>query len=56
MADAALLDELLRRQARAHGLASWTDPSPQEDAPDEDGYYHLDAIEGQPFVSAQTLP
>ena len=36
MADAALLDELLRRQARAHGLASWTDLSPQEDAPDAD--------------------
>ena len=36
MADAALLDELLRRQARAHGLAAWTDPAPQEDAPDAD--------------------
>ena len=36
MADAALLDELLRRQARAHGLVAWTDPSPQEDAPDAD--------------------
>lgn len=36
MADAALLDELLRRQARAHGLVSWTDPAPQEDAPDAD--------------------
>ena len=36
MADAALLDELLRRQARAHGLVAWTDPAPQEDAPDAD--------------------
>jgi hypothetical protein len=34
MGDAALLDELLRRQARAHGLATWRDPAPQEDAPD----------------------
>ena len=36
MADAALLDELLRRQARAHGLVAWTDLAPQEDAPDAD--------------------
>jgi ParB-like chromosome segregation protein Spo0J len=34
MGDAALLDELLRRQARAHGLASWADTAAGEDAPD----------------------
>jgi hypothetical protein len=34
MGDAALLDELLRRQARAHGLASWADATPGEDTPD----------------------
>lgn len=34
MGDAALLDELLRRQARAHGLAAWADTAAGEDAPD----------------------
>jgi hypothetical protein len=34
MGDAALLDELLRRQARAHGLATWA-AALQEDAPDD---------------------